>query len=126
MEGNESKEMAVPKRECPDFLAQAKRVNASTVWGLEVFNGLPLKAGVPVYRRPFHLAQPAQRRDHLPQLRGLQAKKNVLERRAVEVEPDPVSAGGHARGSRPWSPVRQGRRHRTRQASWPRPRRGRA
>src|SRR5450759_2801187 len=106
MQGDEAKEMAVPERERADFLAQAQRIDAGTVRRLEVFDRLPLEARVPVDRSPVQLAQSAHGRDYLLQLGGLEAEEDFLELRAVEVEPDPISSGGHAGGSRPWRSVR--------------------
>src|ERR1039458_3216407 len=101
MQGDEAKEIAVSEGERTDFLAQAERINAGSVGRLEMFDRLPLEARVPVDRCPVQLAQAAQRRDNLLQLRGLEARKDVLELGTVEVEPGPTSAGGHASGSRP-------------------------
>src|ERR1035437_8655784 len=126
MQGDEAKEIAVSKSERADFLAQAERINAGAVGCLEMFDRLPLEARVPVDCTPVELAQAAQRRDNLLQLRGLEARKDVLERGTVEVEPGPTSAGGHASGARPWTFVRRERRRRSRSESLSRPRRDRA
>src|SRR5450759_3570622 len=126
MQRNEPKEVTFPESERSDPLAQAERVDARAIRSLQVLDLLPTEACVPIDPAPVHRAQATQRRDDLLQFLGLEAKEDILELRAIEIERDPPSACGHADGPLPLRLAPEGYLGRLPSAlSW-RPRRDRA
>ena len=97
MKRDQSPELAVTKCDRANSLTQAKRVHLGTVWCLQVLKSFPAEARMAMEAVPVQFAQPAQGSDDLLQLVGLEVEENVLELRAVQVQANTATGGGHVR-----------------------------
>ena len=96
---DEPKEGAIPVTDGADLLAQPQGIHFHVTGTFQVADVLPLVTRVAVQRVPFQLAQSPQGRNDLFQLRGRQPKEDVLEFRAVQVEPNATSDHEDAQGA---------------------------
>src|SRR3990172_4497547 len=99
-------------------------MHLGAVGSLEMLNRFPTIATVSVQGVPVQLAHATKGRDNLLQLAQLEAEEDVLEFGTVEVQPDAITCGGHARARVSSSVASAGRRCSSPQAPSPQPKRG--
>lgn len=96
VERDQPEKVAISVCNGANLLAQAERIHPGAVGRPQVLYRLPTEAGLLIQRVPVKLAKSAKRRHDRLQLRRLEAKQDVLELGAVEVQTNAATGGGHA------------------------------